>query len=126
MVVFSNTSLLCIDPPNFIVFIRANQPCDNNFDHVTFYCGWQKTYPAILWPVSQANIYRKQYLAQGFDSDTKHRSWTLIYNIFLAKKKISFYLFFDGCPLWCFGLMTAVSISDVFVICVIAQFLIDQ
>ena len=46
-----------IDQSNVIVFIWAYWPCDNNFDHVTFYCGWQKTFRSMQWPLSWTNIY---------------------------------------------------------------------
>ena len=43
----------------------------------------------------------------------------LNYNNYLLKKKrinfISFFFFFDRPPLWCFGLMSTVSIFDIFV-----------
>ena len=41
-----------IDQSNVIVFIRAYWPRDNNFYHVTFYCGWQKTFRSMQWPLS--------------------------------------------------------------------------
>ena len=57
-------------------------------------------------------------LPLGFDFEyimyNKYR--TLIYNNFLRKNNFirTFLFFFDGAPLWCFGPMMAVSISDMF------------
>ena len=53
----TNRRNFCIDQSNVIVFIWAYWPHDNNFDHVTFYCGWQKTFRSMQWPLSRAIIY---------------------------------------------------------------------
>ena len=44
-----------IDQSN-VVFIRAYWPCDNNFDHMNFYCSWQNTFCSMLWPLSWAKF----------------------------------------------------------------------
>ena len=43
---------LYIDQFNVIVFIRAYWPRDNNFDHVTFYCGGPKPFRSMQCPLS--------------------------------------------------------------------------
>ena len=58
-----------IDQSNVIVFIRAYWPRDHTFDHVTFYCGWQKAFRSMQCPLSWANIsVRKKHLKQYFSS----------------------------------------------------------
>ena len=69
---FNIAKCKAIDQSNVIVFIRAYWPRDNNFDHVTFYCGGQKTFRSMQCPLSWANIFVKKIifndiLALGFD-----------------------------------------------------------
>ena len=61
-------------------------------------------------------IILNNILATDFDLNIKNNYWTLIYNNFLLKnKRVNFISFFDGPPLWCFGPMSTVSTSDIFV-----------
>ena len=61
-------------------------------------------------------IILNNILATDFDLNIKNNYRTLIYNNFLLKnKRINFISFFDGPPLWCFGPMSTVSTSDIFV-----------
>ena len=63
-----------IDQSYVIVFMRAYWPHDNNFDHVTFYCGWQKPSAQCNghWAEStftEKKIILNDILAAGFDLD---------------------------------------------------------
>ena len=61
-------------------------------------------------------IILNNILATDFDLNIKNNYRTLIYNNFLLKnKRINFISLFDGPPLWCFGSMSTVSTSDIFV-----------
>ena len=61
-------------------------------------------------------IILNNILATDFDLNIKNNYRTLNYNNFLLKnKRINFISFFDGPPLWCFGPMSTVSTSDIFV-----------
>ena len=109
-----------MDPSNVIVFMRTYQPHDNDFDHMIFYRRWQKTYSAIQCLLSRANIYLRKIilndiLALGliWICRISIGHWFTMYLV--LRKNISFYLFFDGRQLRCFGPMTAVPISDIFV-----------